>query len=129
MHMYAASCSPSEGAWTIGNPMSPMSSLADSLTSSVILEVCWAFVRAVLRSPRSTASLHSFSASSRRAFLSSRVARFRGWGLPSNTKIGSMPASTRLALLCRSPVRCEVVLPLLSQSGYPSGWRMADMNW
>ncbi len=36
---------------------------------------------------------------------------------------------SRMALLCRSPVRCEVVLPLLSQSGYPSGWRMADMNW
>src|SRR5881296_2283165 len=57
-----ACASPSAGAWTHGIPSRSRSRFDWSTISSVSRDVCIAFVRAVARSPISTASRHSRSA-------------------------------------------------------------------
>src|SRR5439155_424693 len=89
-----ACASPSAGAWTHGIPSNSKSRFDCSTISSVSREVCIAFVRAVARSPISTASRHSRSA---RRLISPRATRVRAFsrgGSPSKTNAGLMLAAT-----------------------------------
>ena len=79
-------------------PMSLRSSLELSSISGVILDVCWALENAFFMSPSARAASYSSLAFSLRAILSSMVPDLSSFGLPSNTKDGSMPASMRLAV-------------------------------
>ena len=78
--------------------MSLRSSFELSRISGVILDVCWAFEKAFLRSPSANAASYSSFAFSLRAILSSIVPDFSSFGFPSKTNEGSIPASMRFAV-------------------------------
>ncbi len=125
----AAWASPSEGACTQGTPIRASSCFEVAMISGVTREEARACLYASSWSPRARAASHWTPASRLTSRRLSIVSCFRAGGLPSKIYTGRIPFSRNLSVRKKTPERWEVILPSLSISGVPSGWRMIERNW